>query len=82
MVSNWDDTEVARPWLTLCPKQKDEDGNALPPADLELNTIWNDQMMVAQIRQRLSDIFLGDAAAVSAHRSVCESGRQGHREVL
>ena len=56
VVSTWDDTEVARRWLTLCPVQKDEDGNAIPPADEALNTIRNDELMVAQIRRRLSDI--------------------------
>ncbi|MEI7700715.1 MAG: hypothetical protein WCK86_13030 [Planctomycetia bacterium] len=56
VVKTWDDTEVAHRWLTLCPVQKDNDGNPLPPTEFALNTIRNDEMTVGQIRRRLSDI--------------------------
>ena len=56
VVKTWDDTEVARRWLMLCPAQKDNDGMPLLPTELALNTIRNDEMLVAQIRRRLSDI--------------------------
>lgn len=56
VVCTWDDTEVARRWLTLCPVQKDESGRAIEPTDAELNSIRNDKLSLAQIRRRLSDI--------------------------
>ena len=56
VVQTWDDTEIARRWLTLCPVQKDESGHAIEPADADLNAIRNDQQMVSEIRRRLSDI--------------------------
>jgi len=49
VVQTWDDTEVARRWLLLCPIRKDADGQAEEPNELELNTIRND-------RQRLETI--------------------------
>ncbi len=56
VVSTWDDTEVARRWLTLCPVQKDEFGQAIEPTESDLNTIRNDDQLLVQIRRRLSDI--------------------------
>ena len=52
----WDDTEVARRWLMLCPIRKGPDGLALEPKQNELNSIRNDKPKVKQIRRRLSDI--------------------------
>lgn len=56
VVATWDDTEVARRWLMLCPLRKD--GNGLPeePTEYELNTIRNHPQRLAEIRLRLSDI--------------------------
>jgi hypothetical protein len=56
VVKTWDDTEVARRWLTLCPLRKDEFGNAIPPTEFELNTIRTNKTKLDQIRRRLSDI--------------------------
>lgn len=56
VVVTWDDTEVARRWLLLCPFRKQIDGTAAEPTETELNTIRNDADRVAEIRSRLSDI--------------------------
>jgi len=55
-VALWDDTEVARRWLMLCPLRKTEDGFAEEPNENELNTLRNDPLRLATIRLRLSDI--------------------------
>ena len=56
VVATWDDTEVARRWLMLCPKRKDELGRAKEPTVPELNSIRLDADKTAEIRGRLSDI--------------------------
>lgn len=56
VVESWDETEVARRWMMLCPLRKDDAGNALEPNEPELNAIRNDPARVAEIRGRLSDI--------------------------
>lgn len=56
VVKSWDDTEVARRWLMLCPKKKNKDGTPVEPTEPHLNSIRNDATKVAEIRSRLSDI--------------------------
>jgi hypothetical protein len=56
VVKTWDDTEVARRWLMLCPKKKNKDGSPKEPTEPQLNSIRNDTSKVKQIRSRLSDI--------------------------
>ncbi len=56
VVAEWDDTEVARRWLMLCPLRKDSQGQAEEPNEVELNTIRKDPEKLEQIRSRLSDI--------------------------
>ncbi len=56
VVETWDDTEVARRWLMLCPYRTCPDGQAAEPTDLELNSIRLDADKVIAIRSRLSDI--------------------------
>jgi hypothetical protein len=56
IVESWDDTEVARRWMLLCPHRKDADGNALPPTDAELNSFRNCPVKLAEIRSRLSNL--------------------------
>ena len=34
VVAIWDDTEVARRWLMICPHRKGKDGRPLPPRDV------------------------------------------------
>ena len=56
VVETWDDREVARRWLMLCPQRKGADGHALEPSDAELNSILSDPEKLKKIRSRLSDI--------------------------
>ncbi|MDX1929137.1 MAG: hypothetical protein SFV81_21595 [Pirellulaceae bacterium] len=56
VVATWDDTEVARRWLLLCPVRKSADGSAAEPSEPELNSIRFDADKVNTIRSRLSDI--------------------------
>ncbi len=56
VVATWDDTEVARRWLMICPHRKNGDGIPCEPNQCELDTIRNCQERLAEIRLRLSDI--------------------------
>jgi hypothetical protein len=56
IVQSWDDTEVARRWLLLCPKKKNKDGSPKPITETDLNSIRNDPDKVREHRSRLSDI--------------------------
>jgi hypothetical protein len=56
VVAEWDDTEVARRWLMLCPQRRDENRQPVEPSEFELNSIRNDKEKLATVRDRLSDI--------------------------
>lgn len=56
VVATWDDTEVARRWLMLCPIRKTSNGEPKEPTEAELNGIRNNPQMLQEIRSRLSDI--------------------------
>ena len=56
VVATWDDSEVARRWLMLCPVRKSADGGAAEPSEPELNSIRLDADKVKTIRSRLSDV--------------------------
>jgi hypothetical protein len=56
VVETWDDTEVARRWLMLCPKRKDKNRNPMEPSKAELDSIRNSPIEVKKIRTRLSDV--------------------------
>ncbi len=56
VVAAWDDSEVARRWLMLCPKRRDADNRPQMPNEFELNMIRNDPVRLKEIRSRLSDI--------------------------
>ena len=56
VVIEWDDSEVARRWLMLCPVRRDENRQPLEPTEFELNHIRNDREKVVAVRNRLSDI--------------------------
>lgn len=80
VVANWDDTEVARRWLMICPVRKDQQGNPLEPTEWELNTIRLDPTRLATIRRRLSDIswwmrLLSQPLAAMANREEDQVGR-------
>ena len=52
VVENWDDSEVARRWLMLCPKRKKPDKSPEEPNEFELNSIRNDPDKLVSIRKR------------------------------
>jgi hypothetical protein len=56
VVAEWDDSEVARRWLMLCPFRRDSKHQPLEPTSVELDTIRHDLEKLAKIRLRLSDI--------------------------
>ena len=56
VVAEWDDAEVARRWLMLCPAARDEHRQPIAPTEFELNQIRNNKEKLAEIRRRLSDI--------------------------
>jgi hypothetical protein len=55
VVKTWDDTEVARRWLMLCPLRTRPDGSPEEPSVCELNSIRHDSHKLQEIRRRLSD---------------------------
>ena len=80
VVAEWDDTEVARRWLMLCPVRKDEHGQAEEPTESELNTIRKNRKKLEAIRSRLSDIswwmrLLSQNIAQRANREDEEVGK-------
>ncbi len=80
VVEQWDDTEVARRWLWLCPKRKDVNNRPLAPTEFELDMIRNDPAKLKSIRSRLSDIswwmrLLSQKIAQRANRDDGEIGK-------
>ncbi|MCA9157780.1 MAG: hypothetical protein KDA72_05600 [Planctomycetales bacterium] len=56
IVRTWNNREVARRWLMLCPKRKLRVGSPAEPKETEINSIVNDAVKLKQLRSRLSDI--------------------------
>jgi hypothetical protein len=80
VVAEWDDTEVARRWLMLCPLRRDEHRQPLEPTEEELNSIRKDKDKLQQVRARLSDIswwmrLLSQNIAQRANRDDEEVGK-------
>jgi hypothetical protein len=80
VVAAWEDAEVARRWLMLCPLRKDEMGRPKEPSDPELNSIVNNSKRLAEIRSRLSDVswwmrLLSQNIAQRANREDQEVGK-------
>ena len=80
VVESWDDGEVARRWMMLCPVRKKSDGSAEEPNEFELNSIRNDPDKLKGIRMRLSDIswwmrLLCQNIAMRANREDQEIGK-------
>jgi len=80
VVAQWDDRQVARRWLMLCPKRRDAKHRPEEPNDSELNKITNDRVKLKAIRSRLSDIswwmsFLSQKIAQRANREDGENGK-------
>ena len=79
VVATWDDHEVARRWLLLCPVRKNPDGTAKEPNQSERNAICNDPARLAEVRRRLSDIswWMRLLCQKIATRANAEDGEQG-----
>jgi hypothetical protein len=80
VVAEWDDSEVARRWLMLCPLRRDERRQPLEPTEEELNSIRKDKDKLQQVRARLSDIswwmrLLSQNIAQRANRDDEEVGK-------
>ena len=80
IVQGWDNTEVARRWLMLCPHRRDPHGNPLSPTEPELNAIRHCPVKLAEIRSRLSNIswwmrLLNQRVAQRANQEDEEVGR-------
>jgi len=56
VVASWSDAEVARRWLQLSPKRRDQDGKPEKPHAPAIDMIVNDPDRLAEIRQRMSDV--------------------------
>ncbi len=79
VVATWNDTEVARRWLTICPPRK-VNGQPAAPTEAELNSIRCCPTKLTEIRQRLSSVswwmrLLGQRTAQQANREEGEAGR-------
>ncbi len=80
VVATWDNAEVARRWLMLCPSRRKPDGTAMVPTQPEINSIAGCPIKREEIRSRLSDIswwmrLLCQRVAMRANREDDEHGR-------
>jgi len=80
VVATWDDQEVARRWLMLCPHRRSADSAALPPTEPEINSIANCPVKYGEIRKRLSNIscwmrLLCQRVAQRTNHEEAETGR-------
>ena len=79
VVASWDDTEVARRWLKICPIRRCL-GTCDEPNETELNSIRNCPVKLAEARERLSSVswwmrLLNQRIAQRANREDEASGR-------
>ena len=80
VVATWDDSEVARRWLMLCPHRRSPNSLAMPPTEAEIRSIASCPIKRAEIRKRLSDFswwmrLLCQRVAQRANREEDETGR-------
>ena len=80
VVAEWDDSEVVRRWLMLCPFRRDEDRRPAEPTAAEIRSICKDKDKLQQLRSRLSDIswwmrLLSQNIAQRANRDDEEVGK-------
>jgi hypothetical protein len=55
VVATWDNREVARRWLMICPVRRSADSQPLAPNEAEINSIANCPVKCRDIRKRLSN---------------------------
>nr|WP_052329595.1 transposase [Rhodopirellula sp. SWK7] len=80
VVATWDDQEVARRWLMLCPHRRKADRSPMEPTQPEINSIAGCPIKRAEIRKRLSSIswwmrLLCQRVAQRANQEENETGR-------
>jgi REP element-mobilizing transposase RayT len=80
VVKEWNNNEVARRWLMLCPERRDEKRRPMEPTEFEINSIVNNKEKLATVRSRLSDIswwmrLLSQNIAQRANREDNEVGK-------
>ncbi len=80
VVATWDDSEVARRWLMICPHRRDEAGQPMAPSNAELDTIRNCPQKLAERRARLADVswWMRLLCQRIATRSNQEDNAKGH----
>ncbi|KAA5540226.1 hypothetical protein FYK55_21565 [Roseiconus nitratireducens] len=79
VVATWDDTEVARRWLMICPPTRKK-GQSAAPTEAELDSIRRCPVRLAEVRRRLRSIswwmrLLNQNIAQRANREDEQSGR-------
>lgn len=52
----WTPEEVARRWLLLCPKRREQDGSPSPASEEEIEEITKDVKRLAELRRRLGSV--------------------------
>ena len=79
IVKGWNDSDVARRWLTICPGRRSSKKQA-EPTEAELNSIRTDPAKLAEIRSRLSDIswWMRLLNQPTARRANQEDNHTGH----
>lgn len=76
IVDGWDDTEVARRWLMICPGGR----KSKEPSETDLNSIRTDPDKLAEVREHLSDIshWMKLLNQTTARRANLEDEQVGH----
>lgn len=80
VVAAWNDEEIARRWLLLCPHRRQADGSPMIPSEAEIKSIAGCPIKRAEIRERLSSFswwmrLLCQRVAVRANREDEQVGR-------
>ncbi len=80
VVATWSDEEVARRWLRLFPKRRNEDGSPAEPRQNEIDMIIDQADVLAERRTRLSDMswWMRCTTENIARRSNAEDQVTGH----
>jgi REP element-mobilizing transposase RayT len=80
VVATWADEDVARRWLRLFPKRREQDGSPSEPTKAELAMITGNADVLAERRRRLSDLswWMRCTAENIARRSNAEDEVTGH----
>ncbi len=79
IVALWSDRDVASRWLTLFPRQRDQNGIPLPPAEKEIRALADCPERIARLRRRLSSLswFMGRLNEFIARAANKEDGVKG-----